>query len=174
MEFVSRWINRAGELGFVGVVDAVTPVWWVITGLVLFGAGFFSTGRVGFGSTLSVGCLAAGIADALGASATVQLIVVPLSSLLLLSVFTIRMLRRRDELPATVSVVPGGVEGLVATVVSVDPERPWQVRVRVKDRHPWSAACTEGHSLVVGDKVRVLARDGQQLEVQKDPGLRRR
>jgi membrane protein implicated in regulation of membrane protease activity len=168
MNPVVEWWQSLGRDGLFALVEAITPLWWMIAAVAGFGLGFFTSGRVDFGSTLAIGCFVAGVADLLGASAAAQLALIPATSIALCTVFVWRLWANRTPDSKTAALVPADVVGCAGVVLSVDPSDASRLRVQLDGRHVWPARCADGIHLTPGARVRVRSREQGVLVVVAD------
>jgi membrane protein implicated in regulation of membrane protease activity len=173
MDAVVEWWQSLWRDGFFAFVDGITPLWWMIGSVAGFGLGFLTSGRVDFGSTLAVGCLVAGIADLFGASAAVQLALLPTTSICLCVAFAWRLWSRQSESSTSVALVPADVIGCAGVVLAVDEVDRRRLRVQLDGRHAWSARSVDGTPLSPGARVRVRSRDRGMLLVEVDTEQRK-
>lgn len=173
MDSILEWCRSTWQGGVLAAVEAITPLWWMIVAVAGFGLGFLTSGRVEFGSTLAAGCLVAGVADLCGASAWLQLALVPVTSMVLVGAFAWRLWSRSPASGAAGALVPGEVVGCSGVVVSVDETDPRRLRVRLDGRHEWPASCVDGTRFVPGDRIRVRSRERNLLLVETEPRTRK-
>jgi len=168
MDAFLSWWQTLWQGGVFAAVEAITPLWWMIASVAGFGLGFLTSGRIDFGSTLAAGCLVAGVADLFGASAAVQLALIPATSIVLCTVFVWRLWANRTPDSTTAALVPADVVGCAGVVLSVDPSDASRLRVQLDGRHAWPARCADGVHLKPGARVRVRSREQGVLVVVAD------
>ena len=168
METFLIWWHTLWQDGVFAAVETITPLWWMIASVAGFGFGFLASGRIDFGSTLAAGGLIAGVAVLLGASAAVQLALIPATSIALCTVFVWRLWANRTPDSKTAALVPADVVGCAGVVLSVDPSDASRLRVPLDGRHTWQARCADGGHLMPGARVRVRSREQGVLVVVAD------